>query len=359
MTAPAATEQAATLYAAQSATVDQATQGIALLWAGINLADIDVSWADIREQVLALIVGAQVRAAGTADAYQQAVLRDDGLEPAAPASLDPAGFAGYNGDGVPLLEPLDTVPIWFKQEIAAGVPAEEAAEKARYRAELLASTEIQRAGSRAAFVGRTIEPRFTAWERYVNLPACGRCIVLAGRRYRKNADFLRHPKCDCTAVEITEADDRGPVENEASTLFESMTTEQQDKAFTKAGAKAIRAGADVDQIVNARRGALGLIPSGARITDAEAATLRGGLKRGRLRPQRVNGQDVFVTTEGTTVRSAFGKAMAMEGQVSKVPGQRYRRSNVPRLMPESIDAIAGGDQEMYLHLLRRFGYLLP
>jgi hypothetical protein len=68
---------------------------------------------------------------------------------------------------------------------------------------------------------------------------------------------------------------------------------------------------------------------------------------------------VFVTSEGTTARSAFGKAMDLEGQMRKVPGQRYRRSAVPRLMPESIEAIADGDPDMYLHLLRRFGYLLP
>jgi hypothetical protein len=352
-----AQRHAPALYAAQAAAAADAVEGIASAWPWLDFSDLAGSWAQIREAVLALIVRSQVRSAEVSAAYQAAVLRDDGLVPLAGAAIDPAGFAGHNGDGVPLLDVLDAVPIWMRADLAAGMPVEEAAEKARLRAEMLAKTEVQRSGSRAGFVGRTIEPRFKGWERYVNLPACGRCIVLAGRRYKANADFDRHPGCDCTAVEITEADDRGPVENEPSALFESMTPEQQDKAFTEAGARAIREGADVSQVVNARRGALGLIPAGARLTDDEAATLRNGLKRGRLRPARVNGRDVFVTSEGTTVRSAFGKRMALEGQVSK-QGGRYRQANTPRLMPESIEAIAGDDRDLYLSLLRRFGYLL-
>jgi hypothetical protein len=361
VTAPPTTpaeQHAPAFYAAQAATAADAATEIAGLWQGINLADIAVWWAQIREQVLAVIAAGQVRAAVTVDAYQQAILRDDGLTPLAPGRIDPLAFAGHNGDGVPLPDVVDAVPIWMKADIAAGTPPEEAAEKARYRAELLAKTEIQRSSSRAGFVGRTIEPRFKAWERYVNLPACGRCIVLAGTRYRSKEIMPRHPGCDCGWYEVTEAHDRGPAENEPSALFESMTPAQQDKAFTKAGAQAIRAGADVSQVVNARRGALGLLPPGARITDAEAATLRNGLKRGRLQATRINGRDVFTTTSGATVRSDFGKRMAAEGNATKIPGQRYRTSKVARLMPESIAEIAGDDQDMYLHLLRRFGYIL-
>lgn len=357
MTAPAATEHAATLYAAQAATSAAVSGAIRALWRGFGLADVAGAWAAIREQVLAVVVAGQVRAAETAAAYQSAVLRDAGLEPLAPARIDPAGFAGYNGDGVPVLDVLDAVPVWMRADIAAGVPPELAAEKARYRAELLGYNETQRAADRAGFVGRTIEPRIVGFERYVNLPACGRCIILAGRRYRRDASFERHPDCDCTFVEVTEDDAGAGPENEPSALFRSMSREEQDRRFTKAGAQAIRSGADIGQVVNARKGARGLLPASARLTKDEAAALRNGLKRGRLEPVRLYGRDVFITTEGATVRGAAGKRLATTGAAAK-QGGRYRQANTPRLMPESIAEIAGDDMDMYLHLLRRFAYIL-
>ena len=352
MTAPTVADPSATLYRAQAATAEQAATQIAALWAALDLANVDSSWAKTRNQVLTIIMAAQIRAAATAEAYQQALLRRRGLKPLANDALNLPGFAGYTGEGFALPDVLNGPPIWFKQGIHQGLGVEESSARASYRVQMLANTETQRAGSRAQFVGRNIEPRFVGFERYVNLPACARCIVLAGRRYRKRADFLRHPNCDCTAIEVTDGD-----HNEPSALFNSLSTAEQDRVFTAAGARAIRSGADISQVVNVRRGAAGLTPAGARITDEEAKTLRNGLKRGHLQPTRLFGQDLFVTSEGTTVRGVAGKRLAASKGTVKVPGQRHRRAKAPRLMPESIAEIAGDDDEMFRTLLQRFGYI--
>jgi hypothetical protein len=86
------------------------------------------------------------------------------------------------------------------------------------------------------------------------------------RRDRLVADpFQRHPGCRCTAAPIT---------GEGKTLTRSRyhvagrvlrepDPAEQDRVFTKAGAEAIRAGADPVSVVSARRGARGIDYSSA------------------------------------------------------------------------------------------------
>jgi hypothetical protein len=110
------------------------------------------------------------------------------------------------------------------------------------------------------------------------------------------------------------------------------------------------------QVVNARRGAYGLTPAGARITNEEAKVLRNGLDRGRLQPVKLFGQDVMVTTEGTTRRGFAGKRLGA-WNAGAVKGGRYQRAKTARLMPESILQIAE-DRADAVRLLRRYGFIL-
>jgi hypothetical protein len=97
--------------------------------------------------------------------------------------------------------------------------------------------------------------------------------------------------------------------------FEEMPRYEQDRAFGKAGAEAIRAGADIGQVVNARRG---------------------------MSSAAVFGRQVVVTSEGTTNRRRFGQKLST------------RR---PRLMPEQILAEAKGDRAEAVRLLSLHGYI--
>jgi hypothetical protein len=60
------------------------------------------------------------------------------------------------------------------------------------------------------------------------------------------------------------------------------------------------------------------------------------------------GRRLRATREGTTFRGLAGQSIARQGG-------RYTRT--PRLMPEEIYRLAGGDRIQAIHLLRRFGYL--
>ena len=283
MTAPT-TDPAVTYYTAQAATADAVAGRVAALWAGMNLADIDTSWAKSRDQVLALIAAGQLRAASIPPFYLDAVLAHAGLRPDPVAVIGPTSFAGHTSAGLDLGEALDSAPIRIKQSLLAGKTLPQAAADGLAQALMIAATEVADAGKGSMEAGIRLEPQIVGYERYVNLPACSRCILLAGRVYKKSTAFQRHPNCDCAHRPLTSREARDSTEQEPSELFRSLTTEEQDAVFTKDGARAIRSGADLSQIVNARSG---MSAPGDPFTAAGSARRRGQRRQSRLSPQGV------------------------------------------------------------------------
>jgi hypothetical protein len=147
------------------------------------------------------------------------------------------------------------------------------------------------------------------------------------------------------------------IRTDPAAYFHSLTTAEQNRYFTKSGAEAIRAGADINQVVNARRGASGLQQPG-RLTKAESEAIRGG-KAARLQRVDVYGRQLAVTTEGTTRRGLAGQRLIAQGaETTKVPDSRYRYTKTPRLMPDAIAEVANGDRDEQVRLLQRFGYIV-
>lgn len=87
--------------------------------------------------------------------------------------------------------------------------------------------------------------------------SCPDCVILAGRFYRWNAGFKRHPGDDCIHVPASKASGQSMV-TDPYEHFRSMTREQQDAFWGPADAQAIRDGADIYRVGNARRGAKGM-----------------------------------------------------------------------------------------------------
>lgn len=118
-----------------------------------------------------------------------------------------------------------------------------------------------------------------------------------------------------------------------SEYFDSLTGAEQDRIFTKAGAQAIRDGADMGQVVNARRG---MYPV-----------------------QKPGSVKWLATREGTSRRGHASWQMHKAGlgdYVKTKDGSRYRRLNAQRLMPETIYEVAR-DPEDAVRLLRMYGYI--
>jgi hypothetical protein len=136
-----------------------------------------------------------------------------------------------------------------------------------------------------------------------------------------------------------------------------LSKEEQDRVFTKAGAEAIRAGADPVKVVNARRGANGIGYSGHSGLNVKTDP-RGHYVKTTIgiRPDGTPVQ-VYTTTEGTTARGQFGKANLRTSGIRKAAGQRYSTMARVRLMPETIMQISGNDLALRQAFLRDAGYI--
>jgi hypothetical protein len=322
------------------------------MWSSIDPADLDGSWAQAVPSLAVGLAGAQLAAARKANGYVSAMLAEQDVDPDG-EDVAPAAFAGVASDGRSLDGLLQNPITVVKTGIASGVDAAQAMASGYANLDMLVRTQLADAGRTADQVALVGRPAAKGYVRMLVGKSCSRCVILAGRRYRWNAGFDRHPRCDCIHVPAAEGN-VDELRTNPRAYFDSLSRAEQDKTFTIAGAQAARDGADLSQIVNARRGAAGLAPAGGRITAAEAQLLRSG----RLQTTNVFGQDLFVTTEGTTVRGFAGQRLGARENGVRLPGARYRSARPPRLMPESIYKIAGNDREEALRLLRRNGYLI-
>jgi hypothetical protein len=259
-------------------------------------------------RVAQVVTEAQTRAAQDALDSIDPMLDEQSIV-APPAGLfAAASFAGTASDG----RPLDTLLAQATDLFTLG---------------LMITTQIQDAARQAAATSIADRPKI-GYVRMLNPPSCSRCVVQAGKFFRYNQGFLRHPRCDCRHVPTLE-NVSGDLTTDPDEYFASLTREEQDRTFTKAGAEAIRLGANVGQVVNARR-----VTSGMSFAQVPAVKRDA---RGNL-----------YTTEGTTRRGRAylqQKALRRNGDVQM------------RLMPETI-LMRAKDREDAQRLLRLYGFIV-
>ncbi|UJP39335.1 hypothetical protein [Cellulomonas palmilytica] len=317
----------AEVYAAEQRVVITRTVARTLgLWRRMR-DDFDVSYAAIEPDLLAAVTAAQQSLATGAQEYVPAVLADLGSSSAARpvATADPRPLVGRAGDGRPLESLLYGAVTHAKQLVASSGPAlawPEALRQAGQWLSMATMTVLSDTGRQSESLAMGVRPQITGYVRMLNPPSCSRCAILAGRVYRSGTPFLRHPRCDCRHIPASEAVADDLTVN-ATEYFDSLSRAEQDEVFTAAGAEAIRNGADIGQVVNARRG---------------------------MRAAQIGGRRVQITTEGTTRRGTARRYLDPSGQ------QRSRGRVRPRLMPETIRAVATSPED-YLRLLRANGYL--
>lgn len=319
------TELGRARYTQVAATTRAVVAQIQALWRGLSAASIETDLEGAAgAAIVAAVTEGQLSVADAAQAYIAAQMLAQGGSGLAQAILAPAAFAGLAPGGGPLETLLYLPAIGVRRRLAAGLTPQEAmigglADMARY-----ASTAVTDAARSADQVAMAANPSCVAYVRVVQLPACARCIVLSGQMYAYSEGFLRHPNCDCQTLPLREHE--WPEVPTPQELFDRLPEREQRRVFSVAGAQAIQAGADLGQVVNARRG----------MATAGADT----------------------TTEGITRRGVYGRRMRRAGgEFVKVPGQRYRQSTTPRLTPEAIFRQAPDDRGEQLQLLRRYGYI--
>lgn len=328
------------------ATSERASRRVLRVWNGARSGDLDAGWDAVAPQVEQIVVSAQVTAARTATGYARAAAAAQNVKTPSARVVGEA-FAGATREGRGILPELYAGVSMTKTLIGRGVGVGQAFHAGAAYMSVMAGTLVRDAGRAADHTAATGRgARYSV--RVVHSGACSRCAILAGvKGYR--ADFLRHPGCRCTSMPLFDDETPEGFHRSPDDYFESLTPAEQDRVFTKAGAEAIRLGADPVKVVNARRG---MYRSSVKHPD-------GTFGPSRLRPVTIGVKAdgtpllVYATTEGTTARSAWGRA---QGGFTKSATDRYRRTQTVRLMPEQIISMAGSP-ERARELLQRYGYL--
>lgn len=188
--------------------------------------------------------------------------------------------------------------------------------------ERFAATEVKDAARVSAGIEIAQRPG-VGYVRMVNPPCCARCAILAGKFYKWNDGFLRHPLCQCIHIPATEntADD---LRMDPMRLFR----EGKIRGLSAADNEAIEAGADLNQVVNAKR---------------------DGLSTTSLFRHKVT-----FTREGVTRHGLYGSKSR-----ERFPGDgpMAAEARQTRLTPESILDIAR-DRDEAVRLLTKYGYIL-
>ena len=238
-------------------------------WSAMDLDNLDASWAKIAPRINLLTASAQLGAATNGAAYVGAVLDEYGEDIGALGSVNPRAFAGVASDGRPLGSLLDGAVVRAK--------ATNSLEAGGRWLDMAVHTQVADAGRGAASVAIASRPG-VGWVRMVNPPSCGPCAVLAGKEFRYNQGFQRHPRCDCVHVPTTLAN---PFDHDGVSPRLDQITD-----LTEGERKALLEGSDLSRVINARRGG-GL----GKMSTTELA------KRGKV---RLTPDGIFATAKDRT-----------------------------------------------------------
>lgn len=272
----------------------------------------------------------QVELATEATDYHRSVMAAQNVTDDIVGELNPAIFAAAAVDGRPLDSLLFRPVVTVKNLIGAGTPVPQAMNQGRLQFAMLAAQQVRDAGRVADGVVTLADQSASGYVRMLTLPSCARCVVLAGKRFRVNDGFRRHPWCDCVHVPYAEAAGVEDLRTDPTSAVESGQVR-----LTQAERKALEDGADLNQVVNAQRG---MYEAGGRRFTTESTTRRGVFGGYEVQP------------DGSFRRRPTN-------QTQKLPGNRYRTAKVARPTPEQLYRDAR-DRDEAVQFLRRFGYLL-
>jgi hypothetical protein len=277
MTLPAS---ASDLYQHRQAVSVNVLTEVRRLWRRMG-TDFDGSWRRVGPTIISLLAAGQTALVRQVEPYMDAVTDDLGLDGTAAGRVNRARFVGVNPDGSSLAWTM--YGSVTRAKATDGTTAEKLAAGGRWL-DMATPTVLADTQRSATGVAITARPDVGGWVRMVNPPCCSRCLILSGRFYRWNEGFARHPRCDCQHIPASE-NVAGDLTTDPAAYFRSVDTAEQDRMFGKAGAQAIRAGADMGQVVNARQGMYTTV-EGLSATRT-GTSRRGRSPGGRLMPEAI------------------------------------------------------------------------
>lgn len=234
------------------------------LWGRVG-AEFDEDWYPLIPAAAEAVAIAQKAAVITAAAYTPSVLAAAELDALPVGDIDTQAFAGINRWGNPLPQVLAGATTKAKNLVQHGAPLALALKQTSTWLGGTALTLVSDAGRQVVAADIAQRPQLDGYTRFLNTPSCNRCIILAGKFFRWNEGFQRHPRCDCQHF---------PSKSEAWALaegfvddpydaFNRMSRAEQDRVYGENDAEAIRNGGDIYRVTNIRARGLA-IPTGRK-----------------------------------------------------------------------------------------------
>ena len=158
--------------------------------------------------------------------------------------VTPTTWGASASDGRPMAGLLYSAVARGRSLYGSGLSDAQIVEKSGGWLATLVRGQVMDAG-RSASVVVTAATHGAGWIRYVSPPCCQRCAVLAGKWFRWNEGFQRHPGCDCTHV---------PARGEVPDGYTPTIDDDQIRDLTEAQKVALAEGADRNRVLNAYRG---------------------------------------------------------------------------------------------------------
>jgi hypothetical protein len=338
----AASEQ----YRAQQAISATTAAAVRRLWGRMG-DDFEESWARVRPQLLEVVGAGRRAAVVNALPYTARVLGETGQADRPVGVLAADAFLGTAPDGRDIESLYDESVIRAKTAVKNGqVPAEALAVGGRW---LTMTTLTVLADTRREVYAADIaqRPTITGYVRMLNPPSCSRCAVLAGKWFRWNEGFLRHPRCDCQHIPASE-DVAGDMRTDPYAYFRGLHAAEQDRIFGVTEARAIRDGGDIYRVVNVSNRGLATARSArrygtpARLTMDDIYARAGGDRAKAITLMRSEGYvrergqvavrfSPGVRTDAQVLATGRGRGTALVGNQRVVTGRAAR-----------FDAVASG-----------------
>lgn len=316
------TPQAATDHYLLQQKINVSTvSGAKKLWGRMG-TDFDTSWRTIRPEMLAFVQTGRMAAAVSAASYTPQVLAETGQSLESVGQIIPSAFVAYSPDGRAMDSLLDTAVIRSKMAVAGGATATEALSaggKWLTGTLLTVMSDTSRSVVSADIIQR---PKVGGYVRMLNTPSCSRCVILAGKWFRWNEGFQRHPKCDCIHVpSATEkfAKDQGYV-SDPYEYFKSLSIKDQERIFGRNEAEAIREyGADIYRVMNVKMRGLGTAKGNVKFGTPTKRTVDDILSRDPSRQFAIENLQYhgYITGPQITGGNILGRYAEGFGQLGK------------------------------------------
>jgi hypothetical protein len=213
--------------------VDAAGEVAGQMWAEVDPQRVADSWARQIPELTAVVSGAQLAAARQSDRYVDDALEAQDVDDESVSPIAPAGFAGAASDGRGLASLLANPVVVTLLAVQDGVDISRALLGGRANLDMLVRTQVADAGRVADQVALAARPAATGYVRVAVGNSCARCLLLAGRTYRWNAGFQRHPRCDCVHLPAGIAQ-AGRLVQSPRGIYDRMSAAERTRAgFTK------------------------------------------------------------------------------------------------------------------------------